>query len=332
MDRQPAISAHCGVFQRPPVEGSSQRGHPVKQPILPSPRRPGRSFPADRHTARAVPLSSNELSNRSAPKRGSSGRAAAPATVVSLEAWGARFLAARIDIDTNTKKNYASAIKKITETFGQRDPGHDHRDRGRGVDRRPRRDTQTGDARPVPDHVPPPARPRRRSNRTSRATQGEIPKQERDDRTRRLRSISRRSSRRSGRSGSCCSSPSSTARSGSARPSRFGRPTSTPPVSGFACRSPRRSATRARWVYLPDWLMRGDRGDVPARGSGARAQGVPGDQRGVRVPGDVARLQERPRSRTTTRTTSVIGGSRSGTSQVFRLANSPSAPVTRGRR
>jgi len=35
---------------------------------------------------------------------------------------GERFLASRIDIDQTTKKNYASAIKKINETFGDRDP------------------------------------------------------------------------------------------------------------------------------------------------------------------------------------------------------------------
>lgn len=42
--------------------------------------------------------------------------------VIILAEWGERFLASRIDIDQNTKKNYASAIKKINETFGDRDP------------------------------------------------------------------------------------------------------------------------------------------------------------------------------------------------------------------
>jgi hypothetical protein len=54
VDRRLAISAHCRLFQRPPVEGSPQRRHYVKKPILPSPRRPGRSFPTDRYPARAV--------------------------------------------------------------------------------------------------------------------------------------------------------------------------------------------------------------------------------------------------------------------------------------
>jgi len=41
---------------------------------------------------------------------------------VPLRRWADRFLEARIDIDTNTKKNYRTALKKATETFGDRDP------------------------------------------------------------------------------------------------------------------------------------------------------------------------------------------------------------------
>ncbi len=43
-------------------------------------------------------------------------------TIVTLREWGDRFLASRIDIDPNTKKNYRSALRKIGETFGTRDP------------------------------------------------------------------------------------------------------------------------------------------------------------------------------------------------------------------
>jgi integrase len=43
-------------------------------------------------------------------------------TRISLSTWGERFLASRIDVDENTKKNYASALRKIGETFGDRDP------------------------------------------------------------------------------------------------------------------------------------------------------------------------------------------------------------------
>jgi integrase len=47
---------------------------------------------------------------------------AAPTGIVSVNTWADRFLASRIDVDSNTKKNYASALRKIGETFGSRDP------------------------------------------------------------------------------------------------------------------------------------------------------------------------------------------------------------------
>jgi integrase len=48
--------------------------------------------------------------------------AAAPSAIVSVETWASRFLDSRIDVDENTKKNYRSALRKICETFGDRDP------------------------------------------------------------------------------------------------------------------------------------------------------------------------------------------------------------------
>jgi integrase len=42
--------------------------------------------------------------------------------VRTIEAWGLKFLASRIDIDSNTSKNYRSALKKVGEQFGDRDP------------------------------------------------------------------------------------------------------------------------------------------------------------------------------------------------------------------
>jgi integrase len=41
-------------------------------------------------------------------------------TFVSFETWGERFVASRIDIDANTAKNYRSCVKVISETFGSR--------------------------------------------------------------------------------------------------------------------------------------------------------------------------------------------------------------------
>ncbi len=43
-------------------------------------------------------------------------------TTITVNEWGERFLESRIDIDTNTTKNYRSAIRRIGETFGNRDP------------------------------------------------------------------------------------------------------------------------------------------------------------------------------------------------------------------
>ena len=42
--------------------------------------------------------------------------------MLSFETWGERFVASRIDMDENTKKNYRPPLKKIGETFGDRDP------------------------------------------------------------------------------------------------------------------------------------------------------------------------------------------------------------------
>jgi integrase len=47
---------------------------------------------------------------------------AARAATLTVAVWAERFLPSRIDIDANTRKNYGSALRKITETFGGRDP------------------------------------------------------------------------------------------------------------------------------------------------------------------------------------------------------------------
>jgi integrase len=48
--------------------------------------------------------------------------AAAPTTVLTLSTWAARFIAARIDVDENTRKMYRSHTRKISKTFGDRNP------------------------------------------------------------------------------------------------------------------------------------------------------------------------------------------------------------------
>ncbi|MDQ3672705.1 MAG: hypothetical protein M3364_09775, partial [Actinomycetota bacterium] len=47
---------------------------------------------------------------------------AAPSAVVSVDTWAERFLASRIDVAENTRKMYRSHLRKIGETFGDRDP------------------------------------------------------------------------------------------------------------------------------------------------------------------------------------------------------------------
>lgn len=41
---------------------------------------------------------------------------------LTLSVWRDKFIASRIDIDENTRKNYTSALKRVCETFGDRDP------------------------------------------------------------------------------------------------------------------------------------------------------------------------------------------------------------------
>jgi integrase len=41
---------------------------------------------------------------------------------LTIAAWGERFLASRLDIDANTSKNYRTALKKVSASFGERDP------------------------------------------------------------------------------------------------------------------------------------------------------------------------------------------------------------------
>lgn len=45
-----------------------------------------------------------------------------PRTVATCSAWGEKYLASRIDVDSNTIKSYKTALRKIDATFGARDP------------------------------------------------------------------------------------------------------------------------------------------------------------------------------------------------------------------
>ena len=50
------------------------------------------------------------------------GVSTAAAAFVSIETWGERFVASRIDVVQNTRKMYRSHLRKIGETFADRDP------------------------------------------------------------------------------------------------------------------------------------------------------------------------------------------------------------------
>jgi integrase len=67
-------------------------------------------------------LVAGELANRRNPAELLRAMLVAPAPTLTVERWGERFLASRIDIDTNTTRNYRTALRKVGETFGTRDP------------------------------------------------------------------------------------------------------------------------------------------------------------------------------------------------------------------
>ena len=50
------------------------------------------------------------------------GMSEAPRPTTTVSEWRDRYLESRIDIDDNTTKNYRSALKKLCEKFGDRDP------------------------------------------------------------------------------------------------------------------------------------------------------------------------------------------------------------------
>jgi len=67
-------------------------------------------------------LVAGEIASGRNPRKLLDAMTAAPAPVLTLSCWRDRFIESRIDVDENTKKNYISALKKACETFGDRDP------------------------------------------------------------------------------------------------------------------------------------------------------------------------------------------------------------------
>ena len=154
----------------------------------------------------------------------------------------------------NTIRNYKTALKKVGETFGDRDPATITVDEVAGgcpSSQRP----EAGNDPAVPAHVPDADRLRRRRPEPGPGPAGEAAEAaSARSRPRRPPSTCSRSSRRSTtRSAASCSSPWSRARYGSARPShlRWG----DVDRAGLRLRLPRSATKRdqARWVYLPEW-------------------------------------------------------------------------------
>ena len=124
------------------------------------------------------------------------------------------------------------------------------------MDRRARRDAEAGNAGQYLIAFRLAARPRRPRAEPRPRPEGEAAEAgERGAEPALGRALRRDPRGARARSGGCCSSRSSRARSGSARPSACAGPTSTPPVFGSGSPGPRRSATVRAGCTCPAWLM-----------------------------------------------------------------------------
>ena len=219
--------------------------------------------------------------------------AASPATFASLDAWASRFLDSRIDVDVNTKKNYASALRKIGETFGDRDPAtvtaseiaewiatlSETRKPGTlnqyliafrllldhvGIDPNPARDPRVKLPKQVRDEPNPPSAEHTEAILTALGEKWKL---------------------------LFVTIEQGALRLGEAVSLRW----ADVDAAGLRLRLPK-SATkrdRARWVYLPEWLMQAIEDTCPLEDRVPDRQGVPGDHRGVGVSGDGQGVQER---------------------------------------
>jgi hypothetical protein len=176
---------------------------------------------------------------------------AAPTAIVSVNTWAARFVASRIHVDTNTIKNYRSALRKIGETLGDRDPATITATEiaewiaTMAETRKPGTLGQCLIAfRLLLDHVG-------LEPNVARDPRVRLPKQVREKPQPPSADTSRRSWRRSGRSGGFCSSWSSRVPYGSTRRSGCAGPTSTRPGCGCGYHGRRRSATTRAGCTCP---------------------------------------------------------------------------------
>ena len=168
---------------------------------------------------------------------------AAPAPHMTVTAWGDKYLASRIDVDSNTTKNYRTALRKAGETFGDRDPATITVD-----------EVAAWVAKLADTHKPGTVQLYLLTFRllldfaavepnVARDPRVKLPKQTREEPNPPTAEHVEAILATSARNGGCCSSLSSRARFGWARRCRSGGLMSTPPACGYGSRGQRRSVT-----------------------------------------------------------------------------------------
>jgi integrase len=82
----------------------------------------GGSFKTLKEARSRRDLIAGEIASGRNPRDVLGAMATLPTPVLTLAEWRDRFIASRIDVDPNTTKNYRTALKKVCEEFGERDP------------------------------------------------------------------------------------------------------------------------------------------------------------------------------------------------------------------
>jgi len=80
------------------------------------------TFKTEREAKARRDLVAGEIAHGRNPADLLAGLSANPDTFVSFEKWAERFVASRIDLAESTRKMYGSHLRRIGETFGDRDP------------------------------------------------------------------------------------------------------------------------------------------------------------------------------------------------------------------
>ena len=251
---------------------------------------------------------------------------------LTIATWSEKFISSRIDLDKNTTRNYKTALKKVGETFGHRDPVTITVDEVAGWVATLAETMKPGTIqlyllmfRMLIDYIG-------LDVNVARDPRVKLPKRVREEPTpppaehvlailneihdplRRIMFITMEQG---------------ALRLGEAVHLRWG----DVDRAGLRLRLPRSATKRdqARWVYLPEWLIEAIEDTCPLEDRVPDRKVFGGITEASAYQTMSARARP-PASRTTTRTISVIAGSRSGISPASRRVSWRSAPVTRGRR